>query len=156
MLNIGTEAPDFETELDDGTTFRLSSLRGTKNVVFYFYPRDFTAGCTAQACSFRDNDAAIHDHDAVIIGVSTDTLESHRAFKAEYGLNFPMISDADGSLHRAYDVVTSLPLIKPRITYVIDKAGVIRGAFRHDILVTRHTQDALKTLEEIEGEQAQS
>jgi len=151
MLKVGTQAPDFETVLDDGTPFRLSDLRGERNVVLYFYPADFTGGCTAEACSFRDSDAVIRAHDAMILGVSGDSAESHRAFKDQHALPYPIISDEEGTLRRLYEVVSSLPLIRPRITYVIDKQGIVRGAFRHDILVKKHALDALKVLEQIEA-----
>ena len=151
MLKVGEPAPDFEALLDDGRPFRLSSLRGDQNVVLYFYPRDFSGGCTAEACSFRDNYADIRRLDATIIGVSADTVASHQRFKERHHLGYPIVSDTDGRLRRSYDVTTSLPLLRPRVTYVIDKAGVIRGAFRHDILVTKHISDAVRVLEEIEG-----
>ena len=151
MLRVGDAAPDFDAVLDDGTPFRLSSLRGTRNVVLYFYPADFTGGCTAEACSFRDSDAAIRAHDAVIVGVSADSAESHRAFKQQHALPYPIVSDEDGSLRRTYEVVSKLPKVRPRITYVIDKQGIIRGAFRHDILVKKHASDALRTLEQIQA-----
>ena len=89
MLKAGTKAPLFEAPLDDGSTFRLADLAGDKNVVLYFYPKDFTAGCTKQACDFRDGDASIRAYDAVIVGISRDSLESHRAFKERYSLSLP-------------------------------------------------------------------
>jgi peroxiredoxin Q/BCP len=149
MLKAGDSAPDFEALLDDGSTFRLTDYRGSKNVVLYFYPADFTAGCTAQACSFRDSYAAITAYDAIIVGVSHDSAESHRSFKEKHHLSYPIITDPDGRLEQLYDVKSSLPLIRPRVTYVIDKAGVIRTAFRHDIAIGRHLHDTLAALEAI-------
>jgi peroxiredoxin Q/BCP len=151
MLQVGERAPDFEAVLDDGRPFRLSKLRGDQNVVLYFYPRDFSGGCTAQACSFRDNYADIRKLDATIIGVSVDSSESHQRFKERHHLSYPIISDIDGHLRELYDVKSVLPKIRPRVTYVIDKHGIIRGAFRHDILVTKHISDAVKVLKEIEA-----
>ena len=156
MLRVGHKAPDFDALLDDGSTFRLAGYRGDKNVVLYFYPADFSAGCTAQACSFRDSYAAIAGFDAVIVGVSRDSAESHRSFKAKHGLPYPVITDADRRLEKLYDVKTSLPLIRPRVTYVIDKAGVIRSAFRHDIAIGRHLRDTLFALEKIQAAGATS
>ena len=92
MLPAGSPAPDFMARLDDGSEFSLASQRGVKNVVLYFYPKDGTTGCTAEACSFRDNYAAIAAYDAIIIGVSGDTEASHREFKHEYDLSFPLIA----------------------------------------------------------------
>lgn len=151
MLSVGTPAPDFSARLDDGSEFRLGSQRGEKNVVLYFYPRDFSAGCTKQACSFRDSYAAVQAYDALIIGVSGDSEASHASFKAEHGLSFPLIADADGRLRELYGVTTRLPLLRPRVTYVIDKQGVIRSAFRHDIAIGRHLSDTLGALESLEG-----
>jgi peroxiredoxin Q/BCP len=150
MLETGTQAPDFTARLDDGSQFTLSSMRGEKNVVLYFYPKDETAGCTAQACSFRDNYDAIGAFDAVILGVSGDSEDSHRRFKQKNNLGFPLISDATGHVRELYDVKSSLKLIRPRITYVIDKQGVIRSAFRHDIAIAKHLSDTLDALEAIE------
>src|SRR5512139_2297769 len=114
MLKTGTSAPQFTATLDDGTTFDLASFRGQKRVVIYFYPKDFTAGCTAQACSFRDNYA-------IIVGVSGDSEASHTSFKDQYGLPFPLIADPGRTIHRLYEAVGLLPWMTPRLTYVIDK-----------------------------------
>jgi peroxiredoxin Q/BCP len=151
VLQPGTTAPDFTAQLDDGSEFRLSDLRGEKNLVLYFYPKDFSQGCTRQACSFRDSYHAVKAFDALIVGVSRDSDASHASFREEHGLEFPLISDTDGSLARLYDVTSMLPLIRPRVTYVIDKQGVIRTAFRHDIAIGRHLSDTLAALEQIEG-----
>jgi peroxiredoxin Q/BCP len=151
VLRVGVQAPEFEGRLEDGSSFRLSGERGRRNVVLYFYPADFSSGCTAQACSFRDSYAAIGAYDAIIVGVSRDSAESHRAFKEKHGLAYPIITDEDGSLAETYEVRSLLPLIRPRVTYVIDKGGVVRAAFRHDIAIGRHLQDTLTALEAIEG-----
>lgn len=154
MLKIGQTAPDFETRLDDGSPFRLSDLRSEKNVVLYFYPADFTGGCTAQACSFRDNYDVVSRHDAMIVGVSSDSPDSHRSFREKHSLGFPLIADEDRRIAGLYEVKSSLPKIRPRITYVIDKQGVIRAAFRHDIAIGRHLSDTLATLEQLQATQS--
>jgi thioredoxin-dependent peroxiredoxin len=151
VLKTSTQAPDFVATLDNGEEFRLSGLRGEKNVVLYFYPRDFSRGCTAQACSFRDNYAEIRSYNAVIIGVSGDSAESHRDFKETNSLEYPIISDADGRIRELYDVRSSIPVLRPRVTCVIDKSGMIRAAFRHDIAVGRHITDVLEALRQIEA-----
>jgi len=150
MLKPNTPAPDFLTTFDDGTPFRLSDLRGKQNVVLYFYPADFTGGCTAQACSFRDNYDSVSAYAAVVIGVSGDSAESHVSFKEKHSLGFPLIADEDRSIAALYDVKSSIPKLRPRITYVIDKEGVIRAAFRHDVAIGRHLSDALDALERLE------
>lgn len=150
MLAVHSIAPDFESTLDDGTPFRLYEMRGQKNVVLYFYPADFTGGCTAQACSFRDNYAAVKGYDAIIIGVSGDSQESHVSFRDKHNLGFPLISDPDRAVAGLYEVKSSLPMMRPRITYVIDKQGVIRAAFRHDLAIGRHLSDTLEALEQLQ------
>lgn len=130
MLQIGTEAPNFEAELDDGTNFRLAGLRGKKNVVLYFYPKDFTPGCTREACTFQENFAEIERFDATIVGVSADDLESHRAFREKHSLGFPLLSDPAKRLIKAFDAEGVLGLTA-RVTYVIDKSGIIRAVIRH-------------------------
>jgi peroxiredoxin Q/BCP len=152
MLQSGLPAPDFSARLADGGEFRLSALRGVKNVVLYFYPKDFSQGCTRQACSFRDSYAAVQAHDAVVVGVSRDSEASHASFRQEHGLGFPLISDEDGRLGELYDVKGVLPLLRPRVTYVIDKRGVIRSAFRHDVAIGRHLSDTLAALEKLQPE----
>ena len=152
MLDVGSMAPDFAATLDDGTPFRLSELRGQKNVVLYFYPAAFSGGCTKQACQLRDNYDVISEHDAVIIGVSKDTAAKHAAFRERYSLGFPMVG-ATKELLDTYDVKSFLGL-RARITYVIDKAGIIRSAFRHDVAIGRHIDDVLAALSQIEPKAA--
>lgn len=154
MLKVGAVAPDFEATLDDGSRFRLSDLRGEKHLVLYFYPADFTGGCTAQACSFRDNYDTVKRYNAIIVGVSGDSAESHVAFRQQHNLGFPLISDPERRIAALYKVKSSLPGLRPRITYVIDKDGVIRAAFRHDILISRHLADTLEALEKLEKQTA--
>jgi len=151
MLKAGTKAPLFEAPLDDGSTFRLSDLAGEKNVVLYFYPKDFTAGCTREACDFRDGHDSIGARDAVIVGISRDSIESHRAFREAHNLDFPLASDIDGSVHDMYEVDLLWGIIRRRITYVIDKAGIIRAAFRHDIAIGHHLRDTIAALESIQA-----
>ena len=103
MIEEGQEAPDFELETDEGGTVRLSDLRG-KAVVLYFYPRDDTPGCTAQACGIRDAWSEFREIDAVVLGVSPDTAETHRKFKAKYGLPFTLLADADHVVAEQYGV----------------------------------------------------
>ena len=150
MLKPGSVAPQFTAPLDDGSTFDLSSYRGTRNVVLYFYPKDFTAGCTAQACSFRDNYGEIAKHDALIFGISGDSEERHASFIEHHSLPFPLIADPGKEVHRLYEAVGLLPFLTPRLTYVIDKAGVIRAAIRHDFRVKEHVPEVLEALEAIE------
>ena len=150
-MKVGQVAPDFEATVDDGSTFRLSDYRGRQNVVLYFYPKAGTRGCTKQACTFRDNYDAIGAYNAVIVGVSADGVDAQAGFKAEHGLGFPLVADADKRVTKLYEAMGVFGIIRARATYVIDSAGVIRAAFRHDLAIDRHLDDVLVALREIEG-----
>jgi peroxiredoxin Q/BCP len=150
MLKPGATAPQFTATLDDGSTFDLASYRGQKHVVLYFYPKDFTGGCTAQACSFRDNYSLIEKYDAMIVGVSGDTESSHASFKDKYELPFPLAADPSRQVHKLYEAVGLIPWITPRITYVIDKQGIIREAIRHDFRVKEHVPEVIEALKKLE------
>jgi thioredoxin-dependent peroxiredoxin len=154
MLKVGVTAPDFTATLDDGSAFELSNFRSEKNVVLYFYPKDFTAGCTAQACAFRDNYDPISRYDALIFGVSGDSERTHSSFKARHALPFPLITDPGREVHRLYEATGLIPWMTPRLTYVIDKAGVIRAAIRHDYRVQQHVPEVLEALRTLEVAQA--
>ena len=103
MLQAGDEAPDFSLESDEGETVTLSALRG-RPVVFYFYPKDDTPGCTAQACSLRDSYGEIAALGAALYGISPDDGDSHRSFRAKFGLPFPLLVDTDHEVAERYDV----------------------------------------------------
>lgn len=100
-LEIGDKAPDFKLKSDSGETVKLSQFKGQK-VILYFYPEDDTPGCTKQACDFRDNFAALQGADAVVLGVSPDSVESHVKFKKKYDLNFQLLSDPDHKVAEVY------------------------------------------------------
>jgi peroxiredoxin Q/BCP len=150
VLEVGKEAPQFAVATEEGNEFKLSDWRGNSHVVLYFYPRDFTLGCTKEACDFRDNFDAIVAEGAVLIGVSTDTEERHRRFKAEHRLPFPLGADTDGRVTRLYDAERMFKIGgAQRVTYVIDKDGIIRAAFRHELAIGRHRGDVLLALRRI-------
>ena len=134
MLPINTPAPEFALLDQNGELRRLSDFRGQK-VILYFYPKDMTAGCTKQACSFRDLMPQFREKGAVILGVSRDSVASHKKFESAHGLPFPLLSDPELSVIRAYDVwkekknygKVSMGVV--RTTYLIDEAGIIVKAF---------------------------
>lgn len=127
-LAVGDAAPDFATVDQHGTPVRLAALRG-KYVILYFYPKDETPGCTREASSFRDAFAALSQHNAVILGVSADSVESHRAFAANHQLPFTLISDPDGLLAAKYGVPVTFGYTK-RQSFVIDPAGKLKQIYR--------------------------
>jgi thioredoxin-dependent peroxiredoxin len=123
-LKIGQAAPDFGALDQDGVIHKLTQYRG-QWVVLYFYPRDFTPGCTAEACSFRDGFEEIRSQNAVILGVSTDSVEKHQKFAQAHRLPFKMLSDSDKSVSRAFGTLTMVG-VSNRVTFLIDPNGVIR------------------------------
>jgi len=136
MVEINAIAPDFTLESDDRGPITLSELRG-KKVVLYFYPKDDTPGCTVQACDFRDALPRFEGVDAVILGVSADTVESHRAFREKFDLNFSLLADIDGRVSDLYGVWGEKELFGNTImgitrgTYLIDEEGIVRNVWRN-------------------------
>ena len=134
MLNIGTEAPDFTLPDQNGEMHRLSDYRGEK-VILYFYPKDMTAGCTRQACGFGELYPQFRAKGAVVLGVSKDSVASHKKFEEKYGLPFTLLSDPEKEVIQAYDVwkekknygKVSMGVV--RTTYLIDENGIIVKAF---------------------------
>ncbi len=149
MLQTGNPAPDFELKNAAGETFRLSELKGKKNIVLYFYPKDDTRGCTAEACSFRDQYEVFQEQGAEVVGVSSDDEVSHRQFSAKYELPFVLLSDPGGKVRKLYRVPKTLGLIPGRSTYVIDKEGIIRYAFNSQMKPLEHVQNALRVLQQL-------
>lgn len=148
-LTAGTKAPPITGLLDDGSKFSLESARG-RPVVLYFYPKDFTPGCTREACSFRDaHGDLVGVHDARVIGVSRDSPASHARFKREYNLPFELLSDEGGAIAKAFGATYLgglVPLTK-RMTFVIDAEGIIRGVFHHELAINSHLTDVRACLE---------
>ena len=134
MLSIGTMAPDFTLPDQNGANHSLSDYRGQK-VILYFYPKDNTAGCTRQACGFKDLMPQFREKGAVILGVSKDSVASHKRFEEKYGLPFTLLSDVEKTVIQAYDLwkekknygKVSMGVV--RTTYLIDENGVIVRAF---------------------------
>lgn len=149
-LELGDRAPAFSMKTDGGGKVALSSLKG-RNVVLYFYPKDDTSGCTAQACGFRDNLPAFEKLDATVIGVSRDTPESHDRFKRKHGLNFALGSDETGKVTEDYGVWVEKNMYGrkymgiERATYLIDRKGVIRGIWRK-VKVPGHVEEVAKAI----------
>lgn len=129
-----------------GNFVSLTDFLGNKNVVLYFYPKDYTPGCTREACSFRDSYSALKELDAEIVGISSDSVSSHEEFARDEQLPFPLLSDPDGSTRRAYGVKSTLGVIPGRTSFVIDKQGIIRHVYSSQIHPERHVEEALMAL----------
>jgi len=151
MLNIGTPAPDFTLPDQNGTPHSLSDYRGRK-VILYFYPKDNTAGCTKQACGFGELYPQFLEKGAVVLGVSKDSVASHKRFEEKFGLPFTLLSDEEKTVIQAYDVwkekknygKVSMGVV--RTTYLIDENGVIVRAF-DKVKAADNPAQMLKTLE---------
>jgi len=153
MLNVGDLAPEFTARTDEGTTVSLKDFSG-KKVVLYFYPKDDTAGCTREACSFRDHYDAVAGWGAVILGVSADGVESHDAFKRKFSLPFPLLADPDKMIITAYGVWKERTASDgrtfmgiERTTFIIDERGRITKIFPK-VKVDGHTDEVLAALAE--------
>ncbi len=148
-IQVGDEAPDFDLPDASGKRVRLADFRGQKSVVLYFYPKDDTPGCTKEACSFRDSHEAFLDAGAEVIGVSSDSEASHQRFAKKYQLPFRLVADAGGGLRKRFGVPTTLGLLPGRVTYVIDREGIIRHVFDSQLQATKHVDEALAVLKRI-------
>jgi peroxiredoxin Q/BCP len=145
-LTAGTPAPDFELPDQNGNLVRLSQFRGKSPVVVYFYPKDDTRGCTAEACAFRDDTPQFEAKGAAVIGISDDSTQSHASFAAKYNLGFTLLSDNGGRVRKLYGVNKTLGIIPGRVTFVIDREGVIRHVFSSQVDFTGHVREALAAL----------
>ncbi|MGE0607165.1 MAG: peroxiredoxin [Pirellulales bacterium] len=143
-IGVGDKAPDFTTETHTGQTVCLADYLGKQAVVVYFYPADETPGCTTEACAFRDAYADFVDAGAAVIGISGDTLDSHRKFAANRRLPFLLVSDRDGALRSAFGVPKTLGLLPGRVTYVIDRQGIVRHIFSSQLNAGQHVTEALQ------------
>lgn len=145
-IEIGSRAPGFSLPDKDGRRVNLSDYLGKSNLVVYFYPRDESYGCTREACSFRDNYEAFTKAGAVVIGISSDDIASHQAFAANHKLPFILLSDKDRTVAEKYGVRKSHGVLPGRITFVIDKQGIIRMRFSSQISFEKHVTKAIEAL----------
>lgn len=153
MPNVGDRAPDFTGTLADGRSIGLTDILKRHHLVLYFYPRDFTPGCTMEACAFRDHRAEINALGGEIYGVSLDPPDRHAAFAERHGLKFPLITDGDGAIARAYGVLRLGGwLLTKRVTFVIDRGGVIRHIVRSEINMDTHIDQAVAALKRLADE----
>ncbi len=146
QIAVGNPAPDVTLSLHDGRTVRLSDYRGKRAVVVFFYPRDNTPVCTKEACAFRDAYSRFVDAGCEVIGVSCNSAESHGRFADRHGLPYPLATDADGSLQRAFGMKPLLGFLPGRTTFVIDKDGVVRLVFSAIFASDEHVKKALEIL----------
>ena len=149
-IKVGSTIPAFTLPDQNGNLFDINSVLGKKNLVIYFYPKDDSPGCTAQACSFRDHFEVFSEADAVIIGISSQSVKSHKAFAEKYRLSFTLLSDEGNKIRKLFGVPTNLlGLLPGRVTYVADKTGKVIYTFNSQLQTEKHVDEALRILKEL-------
>ena len=146
-VDVGSVAPNFTLPSQSGKTVSLRDFLGKKPVVLFFYPKDDTLGCTKEVCAFRDRFEEFSRLDAEVIGISSDSVKSHRSFAEKHSLPFTLLSDEGAKVRRLYGAPSSFGLFPGRVTYVIDEQGAVRHIFSSQLGVEKHVKEALKTLE---------
>lgn len=149
-IDIGNKAPEFSLPDQHGKRVNLTDYLGKSNVVVYFYPKDESYGCTKEACSFRDNYEIFKEAGAEVIGISSDDIASHQAFAANHKLPFILLSDKDKTVAEKYGVGKSLGVLPGRVTFVIDKQGIVRMMFSSQLSFEKHISEAVETLKKIQ------
>ncbi len=150
QLGVGDKIPMFELPDQDGRIYHIEEELGKSNLIIYFYPKDHTPGCTAEACAFRDQHADFKGLNATVIGISADTPETHQKFARKYDLQFKLLSDTNKRVKKLFGISDSLfGLLSSRITFVVDKEGIIRNVFESQINIKKHIQSALESLQSI-------
>ncbi len=148
-LKIGSAVPSFKLPDQNGELFDIDSMIGKKNLVIYFYPKDDSPGCTAQACSFQDQFEVFKEADAVIIGISGQSVESHKEFAQKHRLTFTLLSDERNKIRKQFGVPTNFfGLLPGRVTYVADKTGKVIYIFNSQMQATKHVDEALRMLKQ--------
>jgi len=143
-MNVGDRAPEFTLSDQDGKPVSLVDFRGRQTVVVFFYPKDESPVCTIEACGFRDMTPSFTEVGAAVLGISSDNAEKHRAFADQYKLSFPLLADTDGAVRRAFGVPSTLWLFPGRVTYVIDRDGIVRMVYDSPIRAQKHVECALE------------
>lgn len=151
-IQVGDKAPDFTLASQSGEQVRLYDRLGDRVVVLYFYPKDETRGCTAEACAFRDSHEVFAEAGAEVIGVSSDSDRKHAAFAEHHKLPFTLLSDRGGQVRKSYGVPAVLGLIPGRVTYVIDRTGTVRHVFNSMTNISKHVGDALEVVRRLQTE----
>ncbi len=148
-VKVGDRAPDFALRDQSGEVVSMKDFLGKRSIVLYFYPKDFTVGCTAEAKSFSERYEEFKELGAEVIGVSSDTIESHESFATECNASFTLLSDEGGRVRSLYGVESSLGLIPGRVTYVIDRSGIVRHVYASQLNPKKHVNEAMETLRAI-------
>jgi peroxiredoxin Q/BCP len=146
-INIGSSIPSFTLPDQNSNLFDINSVIGKKNQLIYFYPKNDSPGCTKEACSFRDQFEVFKEVDAVIIGISGQSVESHKEFAEKYRLSFTLLSDEGDKLRKLFGVPTNfLGMLPGHVTYIADKKGKVIYIFNSQTQATRHVDEASRIL----------
>ncbi|MFN8206840.1 MAG: peroxiredoxin [Bacteroidales bacterium] len=149
-VKVGSTIPSFSLPDQNGNIFQIASLIGKKNMVIYFYPKDDSPGCTAQACAFRDQFEVFREADAEIIGISSQSVASHKEFAEKHRLTYTLLSDEGIKIRKLFGVPTNLfGLLPGRVTYVADKTGKVIYTFNSQLQSEKHVEEALRILQEL-------
>jgi thioredoxin-dependent peroxiredoxin len=149
-IEVGSVIPSFSLKDQNGNLFSIDSVLGKKNLVIFFYPKDDSPGCTKEACSFRDQFEVFNEADAMIIGISGQSVESHKKFAEKYRLSYTLLSDEGNKIRKIFRVPTNfLGLLPGRVTYVIDKTGKVVFIFSSQTQTQDHVENALRILKDL-------
>lgn len=149
-IEIGSNVPGFTLPDQNGNLFDINTILGKKNLVIYFYPKDDTPGCTKEACYFRDQFEVFNEENAIIIGISGQSVESHKEFATKYKLNYTLLSDEGNEIRKLFGVPTNLLGFLPgRVTYVVNKKGKVVYVFNSQSQATKHVDEALRILKSL-------
>jgi peroxiredoxin Q/BCP len=155
-ISIGDQAPNFTLTSQTGKRVSLNDYLGKRAVVVYFYPKDNTPGCTKESCAFRDRYAIFHQAGAEVIGISADSPQSHQQFAGKYDLPFQLLSDTDNQVRKLFGVPNSMWVLPGRVTYVIDRQGIVRHIFNSMLDFQAHVDEALSIIKSLEATDAKS
>ncbi len=149
-IEIGSKLPDFKLPDQDGNILDIKDLIGKKNLVIYFYPKDDSPGCTKEACYFQDQFEVFKEADAEVIGISGQSVESHKNFAEKYHLTFTLLSDHGNEIRKLFGVPTNFfGLLPGRVTYIVDKTGTVVHLFDSQIQATKHVDEALDIIKNL-------
>ena len=151
-VQVGDLAPDFTLPNQAGTPVHLGDFLGKTAIVLYFYGKDNSSSCTAEACAFRDSYEVFKNARTQVIGINSDSVESHQQFAAKQRLPFILLSDKGGTVRKRYGFAPTLGLLPGRVTYIIDKQGIVRHIFSSFFAPKKHAPEALKALQALDEE----
>ena len=152
-IQVGDPAPDFTLPDQAERLIHFADLLDKGPVVLFFYPKDYSAGCTAEACAFRDSYESFEEAGATVIGISADSAASHQGFASRYRLPFILLSDSEGSVQQLYGVEKTFGLIRARITFIVDNQGIVRHIFSSQLNIDKHITDALEIVLLLQSEE---